>query len=185
MQGRPVTSPETFPLPRFPSDFRWGVATSSYQIEGAAAQDGRGPSIWDTFSKTPGKVVNGDTGDVACDHYNRWREDIQLMERLNLQAYRFSVSWSRVMPEGRGAINDKGLAFYDRLVDGLLDYSKSMLGGGMKLQRSACDLRQALVDHARSHLPAPGDLALNRRQRDLKLFEFGIKMRQLYANIIL
>jgi beta-glucosidase len=120
MQGRPVNSPETFPLPRFPSDFRWGVATSSYQIEGAAAQDGRGPSIWDTFSKTPGKVVNGDTGDVACDHYNLLESDLDMIQSLGVDSYRFSIAWSRVQPLGYGAWNTAGLDFYERLVDGLL-----------------------------------------------------------------
>nr|WP_315463204.1 GH1 family beta-glucosidase [uncultured Rhodoferax sp.] len=115
-----MTSPEPFPLPPFPSDFRWGVATSSYQIEGAAAQDGRGPSIWDTFSKTPGKVVNGDTGDVACDHYNRLESDLDMIQSLGVDSYRFSIAWSRVQPRGYGAWNLQGLDFYERLVDGLL-----------------------------------------------------------------
>ncbi|MFH0982705.1 MAG: GH1 family beta-glucosidase [Planctomycetota bacterium] len=97
----------------------WGAATAAYQVEGAADDDGRGPSIWDVFSRTPGKTANGDTGDVACDHYHRWREDLALMRELNLQAYRFSVSWSRVLPQGRGPVNAAGLDFYDRLVDGL------------------------------------------------------------------
>ena len=96
---------------KFPDGFLWGAATAAYQIEGSSMADGAGESIWDRFSHTPGKMLNGDTGDVACDHYNRWREDIELMTRLNLQAYRFSVSWSRVMPEGRGRINAKGLDF--------------------------------------------------------------------------
>lgn len=103
-----------------PSDFRWGVATSSYQIEGAVREDERGPSIWDTFCRTPRKVVGGDTGDVACDHYHRWPQDLDLMEELGVQAYRFSISWPRVFPEGTGWLNPKGLDFYDRLVDGLL-----------------------------------------------------------------
>ncbi len=101
--------------------FLWGAATASYQIEGAAAEDGRLPSIWDTFSRIPGAVENGDNGDVACDHYHRWREDIGLMRRLGLNAYRFSVAWPRVLPTGSGAVNAPGLAFYDRLVDGLLE----------------------------------------------------------------
>ena len=105
----------------FPEGFLWGAATAAYQIEGSSMADGAGASIWDRFSHTPGNMKDGDTGDVACDHYNRWREDIQLMKRLNLQAYRFSVSWSRVMPDGRGPINPKGLDFYDKLVDGLLE----------------------------------------------------------------
>ncbi len=102
-------------------DFTWGVATSAYQIEGAAAADGRGPSIWDTFSHTPGKTVRGETGDVACDHYRRWPEDVALMAGLGVDAYRFSISWSRVQPLGHGAWNEAGLAFYERLVDGLLE----------------------------------------------------------------
>ena len=104
----------------FPSDFVWGAATAAYQIEGAWNEDGRGESIWDRFSHTPGKVRDGDTGDVACDHYHRYREDIALMKQLGLNAYRFSVSWPRVIPEGRGAANRAGLDFYDRLVDELL-----------------------------------------------------------------
>jgi len=101
-------------------DFAWGVATSAYQIEGAASVDGRGPSIWDTFSHLPGKTVRGETGDVACDHYHRWPEDVALMADLGVDAYRFSISWSRVQPLGHGAWNEAGLAFYERLVDGLL-----------------------------------------------------------------
>lgn len=104
----------------FPDDFLWGVATSSYQIEGAANEDGRGPSIWDTFSHTPGKVHGGETGDVACDHYHRYEEDVALMRELGVNAYRFSISWSRVLPEGRGRVNQAGLDFYGRLVDALL-----------------------------------------------------------------
>lgn len=106
---------------KFPSGFSWGVATAAYQIEGAAREDGRGPSIWDTFSHFPGNVVNGDTGDVACDHYHRYREDIDLIGSLGVDAYRFSIAWPRVQPHGRGAWNDKGVAFYDRLVDRLLE----------------------------------------------------------------
>ena len=101
-------------------DFVWGVSTSSYQIEGAAAVDGRGPSIWDSYGKVPGHIANGDTGDIACDHYHRYAEDIALMREIGVKAYRFSVAWPRVMPAGRGAANEAGLAFYDRLIDGLL-----------------------------------------------------------------
>jgi beta-glucosidase len=106
---------------RFPDDFLWGAATAAYQIEGAANEDGRGPSIWDTFSHTPGKTDNGDTGDVACDHYHRYRDDVKLMQHLGLQAYRFSISWSRVLPQGFGQPNERGLDFYDNLVDSLLE----------------------------------------------------------------
>ncbi len=106
---------------QFPQGFIWGASTASYQIEGAIAEDGRGPSIWDTFSHTPGKVENGDSGDVACDHYHRYPEDIALMQRLGLNAYRFSTSWPRILADGKGTINAAGLDFYDRLVDGLLE----------------------------------------------------------------
>lgn len=106
---------------RFPDGFLWGAATAAYQIEGAAREDGRGESIWDRFSHTPGKTVNGDTGDVACDHYHRWQEDIAVMRELGLDAYRFSTSWPRILPAGHGAINRAGLDFYNRLVDGLLE----------------------------------------------------------------
>jgi beta-glucosidase len=104
----------------FPEDFLWGAATSAYQIEGAWNEDGKGESIWDRFVHTPYNVIDGATGDVACDHYHRMPEDIALMASLGLQAYRFSLSWPRILPEGRGAINEKGLDFYDRLVDQLL-----------------------------------------------------------------
>ncbi|GJL59610.1 MAG: beta-glucosidase [Nitrospirales bacterium] len=105
----------------FPDGFLWGAATSAYQIEGAPLADGAGPSIWQRFAHTPGNILNGDTGDVACDHYHRWREDIALMKELGLQAYRFSVAWGRIFPEGKGRLNEKGLDFYERLVDGLLE----------------------------------------------------------------
>jgi beta-glucosidase len=105
---------------KFPPGFVWGVATSAYQIEGAAQEDGRGPSIWDTFSHTPGATFQGHTGDVACDHYHRYRDDIGLISGLGVGAYRFSIAWPRVQPAGKGAWNEKGLDFYDRLVDGLL-----------------------------------------------------------------
>ncbi len=108
-------------LPQFPKDFLFGVATAAYQIEGAAAEDGRKASIWDAFSHTPGRVLNGDTGDVACDHYHRWSQDLDLVQGLNVGAYRFSLSWSRLIPDGLGAINPKGVAFYDKLIDGCLE----------------------------------------------------------------
>jgi beta-glucosidase len=107
--------------PGFPPGFLWGCATSAYQIEGSPLADGAGPSIWQRFVRTPGKMANGDTGDVACDHYRRWREDVALMRDLGLQSYRFSINWGRVMPEGRGRVNPAGLGFYERLVDALLE----------------------------------------------------------------
>jgi len=104
----------------FPKDFLWGTATSAYQIEGAYKEDGRGASVWDRFCDTKGKVWEGQTGKVACDHYHRFSEDIAIMRDLVLQAYRFSISWTRILPNGRGKVNAKGLEFYDRLTDGLL-----------------------------------------------------------------
>lgn len=105
--------------PGFPADFLWGAATSAYQIEGSPLADGAGQSNWHRFSHSPGRVAGGDTGDVACDHYRRFREDVALMAKIGLTAYRFSVSWSRILPEGRGRVNEKGLDFYRRLVDAL------------------------------------------------------------------
>lgn len=105
----------------FPEGFLWGAATSAYQVEGSPLADGAGPSIWQRFTRTPWLVPSGDNGDVACDHYRRYAEDVRLMRDLGLNAYRFSVSWSRVLPEGRGRVNEKGLDFYRRLVDALLE----------------------------------------------------------------
>ena len=105
---------------RFPASFVWGAATSAYQVEGAVGEGGRGPSIWDTFAATPGRVVGGDTGEVAADHYHRYREDAALMAHLGLGAYRFSVAWPRVQPDGR-SVNPEGLDFYRRLADRLLE----------------------------------------------------------------
>src|SRR3989475_7652517 len=105
---------------RFPGDFLWGAATSAYQIEGSPLADGAGPSIWHRFAHTPGRVKDGDTGDVACDHYRRFRSDVALMRDLGLRAYRFSIAWGRVLPEGTGRVNPKGLDHYERLVDELL-----------------------------------------------------------------
>ncbi len=126
---------------RFPKDFSWGFAASAYQIEGAAAEDGRGPSVWDTFSRMPGAIADGSSGDVACDHYHRSAADVALMARLGARAYRFSVSWPRVRPDGAGAMNQPGLAFYDRLVD-------SLLGAGIQplVNLFHWDLPQALQD---------------------------------------
>ena len=107
-------------MPRFPAGFAWGVATAAYQIEGAVAEDGRGDSVWDTFGRQPGAIRDGHTGDVAADHYYRWREDVELMSRLGIGAYRLSIAWPRVQPQGTGPANDRGLDFYDRLADALL-----------------------------------------------------------------
>ncbi|OCL25983.1 beta-glucosidase [Orenia metallireducens] len=104
----------------FPKDFIWGSATAAYQIEGAYQEDGKGESIWDRFSHTPGKVANGDTGDVACDHYHRYKEDVELMKEIGLDSYRFSISWPRILPKGKGEINQQGLDFYRGLINELL-----------------------------------------------------------------
>ena len=109
------------PVPSFPSNFLWGVATSSYQIEGGVFEDGRQASIWDTFAGTPGRILGGDTGSVACDHYHLWRDDLELLGSLGVNAYRFSVAWPRILPQGTGKVNHLGLDFYERLVDGLLE----------------------------------------------------------------
>lgn len=125
----------------FPQDFIWGCAASAYQVEGAWNEDGKGPSIWDTFVHTPGKIANGEHGDVTVDHYHRYKEDVALMRELGLDAYRFSVSWSRVLPNGAGPVNEAGLDFYERLVDELL---------ASKIEPYIClfhyDLPQALQD---------------------------------------
>src|SRR5437762_5692855 len=104
----------------FPRGFLWGAATSAYQIEGSPLADGGGPSIWHRFSHSPGRTTNGETGDVACDHYHRYAGDVELMTELGLTAYRFSLAWGRLLPEGRGRANPGGIRFYDRLVDSLL-----------------------------------------------------------------
>jgi beta-glucosidase len=116
-----ITAPTPKPL-QFPADFLWGCATSAYQIEGAANADGRGASIWDTFSHTAGKTFQGQTGDVAADSYHRYKADVKLLSELGVKAYRFSIAWSRVFPEGRGAPNELGLAYYQRLIDELLEH---------------------------------------------------------------
>lgn len=118
-ESQQQTAPRA-PSPAFPKNFWWGAATAAYQLEGAAAEDGRKPSIWDTFSHTKGKTANGDTGDVACDHYHRYKDDVKLMADLGVKHYRFSIAWPRVIPDGRGAVNEKGVDFYKRLVDELL-----------------------------------------------------------------
>ena len=115
-----LTSPEKTTAELLPPGFELGVAMASYQIEGAVQEDGRGASIWDTFSHTPEKVARGDTGDVACDHYHRYREDVALMADLGVDAYRLSVAWPRIQPDGRGPVNQAGVDFYSRLVDELL-----------------------------------------------------------------
>jgi beta-glucosidase len=107
----------------FPADFTWGVATSAFQIEGGASADGKGPSIWDTFCRNPDHIKDGSNGDIACDHYHRYREDVNLLASLNVDAYRFSMAWSRIQPEGKGAWNEAGFDFYDRLLDALQENS--------------------------------------------------------------
>jgi len=108
-------------VPGFPADFGWGVATSAYQIEGAVDEGGRGPSIWDVYSHEPGRTAGGENADVTCDHYHHWRDDLDLMAELGLSVYRFSIAWPRVMPTGKGPLNEEGVDFYSRLIDGLLE----------------------------------------------------------------
>ena len=134
------TDPSRLAQP-FPPDFAWGFAASAYQIEGAATEGGRGPSIWDTFARQPGTIADGSTGDVACDHYHRYRDDVRLMADLGARAYRFSVSWPRVIPAGVGAVNQRGVDFYQRLVDALLDAGVQPL-----INLFHWDLPQALQD---------------------------------------
>lgn len=154
-------------LERFTADFLFGVATAAYQIEGAIDADGRKPSIWDAFSHMPGRVVSGHTGDVACDHYNLWEQDLDLIASLQAGAYRFSIAWPRVIPDGRGAVNQKGLDFYDRLVDGLVardirvfptlyhwDLPLSLQGYGGWTNR---DTANAFADYTRAVIERIGD----------------------------
>lgn len=142
----------------FPDGFLWGTATAAYQIEGAMTEDGKGESIWDRFAHTPGTIERGETGDVAVDHYHRWPEDLDLMARLNLNSYRFSIAWPRILPDGYGRVNEAGLDFYSRLVDG-------MLARGIEpfLTLYHWDLPQALQDKggwaSRDTAKAFGDLA--------------------------
>ena len=139
----PSTSdPPVNPPRQFPDGFNWGVATSAYQIEGAVAADGRGPSIWDAFCARPGTIADGSSGAVACDHYNRWESDLDLMHSLRIGCYRFSIAWPRVLPEGRAHVNRRGVDFYDRLVDGLLARGISPVA-----TLYHWDLPQALQDH--------------------------------------
>src|ERR1035438_3291340 len=121
----PVNSPETnVSKASFPDGFLWGLATASYQVEGAWNEDGKGESIWDRFAHTVGKVKGGATGDVACDQYHRYKEDIAILKRLNQKSYRFSTSWARVQPAGTGQVNQKGIDYYSRLTDALLEAGK-------------------------------------------------------------
>ena len=153
--------------PAFPADFVWGASTSSYQIEGAVDADGRGKSIWDVFSHTPGRVKGGDTGDVAADHYHRWRDDIELLARGGFTAYRFSTAWPRILPAGAGAVEPRGLDFYERLVDGLLargvtpwlclyhwDLPQALQDAGGWLNR---DIAEKFADYARVVAARLGD----------------------------
>ncbi len=151
----------------FPDSFVWGAATASYQIEGATHEDGRGPSIWDTFSATPGKVLDGHTGDVAADHYHRTAEDIALMRELGLDAYRFSLAWPRIQPLGSGAFNQRGLDFYDKLIDDLLE-----AGIDPVVTMYHWDLPQALEDAG----------GWPSRQTALRFGEYAARVVETYAD---
>ena len=139
----------------FPKDFVWGTATSSYQIEGAWNEDGKGPSIWDTYAHTPGKIKNNDTGDVANDHYHRYKEDVALMKDIAANAYRFSIAWPRIFPEGTGQPNARGLDFYNRLVDELVAAGIAPAEGIGRRQCRRALSRQFAISPARPGAPAP------------------------------
>ena len=143
---------DSAPASRFPDGFLWGAATSAYQIEGSPLADGAGPSIWQRFSHTPGLTANDETGDIAFDHYRRFPDDVALMRDLGLNAYRFSISWSRILPSGTGAVNRAGLGFYERLVD-------TLLASG--IQPSA--IRGYCVAHIHVCMP-PIDVPITRRR---------------------
>jgi len=165
---RPDKAPAAMPLRyRFSDDFLWGVAAAAAQIEGAWNEDGKGESIWDRFSHTPGRIKTGETGDVAADHYHRWKEDIELMKALHLSAYRLSLSWPRILPEGRGRVNAAGLDFYDRLIDELLqaritpfitlyhwDLPQALQDQGGWVNRQTC---QAYAEYAQTVFDRLGD----------------------------
>jgi beta-glucosidase len=155
---------------RLPTEFLFGTATAAYQIEGGHDADGKGPSIWDTFCRVPGAISTGETGDVACDHYHRWREDVTLLRDLRCGAYRLSISWPRVLPAGTGAVNEAGLAFYDRLVDALLE-------NGIRpfVTLYHWDLPQALQD--RGGWSAPETVAAIGRYADVVARRLGDRVR--------
>ena len=137
---------------RFPADFVWGVATAAYQVEGAAAEDGRGPSVWDTFCERPGAILQGQSGAQACDHYHRYKQDVALMKAMGVKAYRFSASWPRIFPDGTGAVNDKGLDFYKRPSDISTVFSSLIASGYI---RWSC---ARLIAEARCTIASPGVL---------------------------
>ena len=130
----------------FNKDFVWGTATASYQIEGAWNEDGRGESVWDVFSHQDGNVYENHTGDVACDHYHKFREDVRLMKELGIKAYRFSLSWSRIFPDGIGEINEKGVKFYNDLIDELVKKRNRALYNTFPLGLSICTLSKGRLD---------------------------------------
>ena len=144
----------------FPADFLWGAATASYQIEGAVTEDGRGESIWDRFSHTPGMIENGDTGDVACDHYHRWPEDLDLMQEVGLKAYRFSVAWPRIFPEGGGTLNQRGL--------------------DVNLPAETQQPKQATPDISQIVLNYTADKKISINNRDVSLGELGDFLRTTF-----
>ena len=159
VQSRPTTDLGSGSTLRFPPDFVWGMATASYQIEGAITEDGRTPSIWDTFSRIPGAVLNGDTGEVACDHYHRMASDVDLLADLGATSYRFSVAWPRVRPDA-GPVNAAGLAFYDRLVDKLLELGFEQdqifgVGQGFRLNGAIKGLERRLMQRTLVHGDQP------------------------------
>ena len=143
----------------FPKDFIWGCAASAYQVEGAWNEDGKGPSIWDSFTRIPGKIADGTNADIATDHYHRYKEDVALMADVGLRAYRFSTAWSRILPEGIGPVNQKGLDFYDRLVDALVAW-----GDDSTLAARVQEHRDAGASHVCVQVLTDDPRALPRRQ---------------------
>ena len=150
----------------FPKEFLWGVATSAYQIEGAAGEGGKGTSVWDRFSKVPGRIADGSTGERACDHFHLFREDVALMADLGIPCYRFSLSWPRLLPDGRGRLSPDGAAFYDRLIDALLEkgilskceYGFKVLGNG-KVSKKVTVKASAFSASAKEAIEAAGGKA--------------------------
>ena len=188
VSGQPATDADGRRAAAFPAGFLWGTATAAYQIEGSPDADGKGPSIWDTFTHTPGKILDGSTGDVACDHYRRMPEDVALMGALGVNAYRFSVSWPRIEPED-GAVEMRGVAFYDRLVDELLDprhrtrrhalpLGPAAVGGGLRRLAGARDRRAVRrlrgVDGREPRRPRPH---LDHPQRARRLRDVRLRVR--------
>jgi beta-glucosidase len=180
-------APPPTPLPQLPPGFRFGTSTAAYQIEGAAEEDGRGPSIWDTFTAADGRIVDGSSGAVACDHYHRYAEDVALMQRLGTGGYRFSFAWPRIQPTGAGAPNPKGLAFYDRLIDELLAHDVQPMATlyhwdlPQALEEDGGWLNRATVDRFAEYAAILGDRFADRVEHWIPVNEPNVVMMMGYA----